>query len=604
MPQIDELFSNSFDQLIEHLFQKPSANAAGGSVFSSDNIGNFIDLYREKKQLEARLHRMKELLREKNTEIILLKEQNLNHVAERKSLRQKQSTTARESYQRTQFLAKVSHDLRTPINSIAGIARLLQGSNLDPDQQELVALIEKSSRSLSALIDDLLDISKVAAGAFKLEHVPFTPGDVVKECVDLLTVQACEKKVDLVCRLDPNLPDVVGGDPLRLRQVLINLIGNAIKFTEDGRVTVSAACESKSENEWIIRIQVRDTGIGISVDQQQTLFKHYAQADASIYRRYGGTGLGLAISRELVQLMGGKIGVFNNEDRGSTFWFTVRFVRNQPGGSGAVGNLPANPVSMPSDRKKQRILLVEDDPVTRKVSSLLLKQSGFDSIDLADNGLDAIHKLQQENYDLVLMDLRMPEMDGIAATRLIRRPDSGVLNPQIPIIAMTAGTFGADGKQCQLAGMNGFISKPIQGDELCRIIERQNNSYSAGKASARNAGKHSNPNVIDKVKLNQLRIDLGDTFKPLIELFLKQLPEKLHAIHSAAGKSDLDALKAGVHSLKGNCASFYAENMVSLCQRIEDSLAKNDGAHPKWIRQLDSEAVKIPGILASNPDDI
>lgn len=596
MNRIDDVFSTSFDQLLENIFQSSTRTPSKSSGFSPDNIGSYIELYKEKKQLEARQQSLKKLLSEKNASILQLKQQILNHVSEKKTLNRQRESASRESKRRTHFLAKVSHELRTPVNGIAGIAGLLHDSNLNTDQHKLISLIEKSSQSLSTLIDDLLNFSKIEAGALKLEQIDFELEETIRECVDLLMFSAREKNLEFSYQLADNLPLIVSGDPLRLRQVLINLAGNAIKFTETGEVRIVAEPAGLKDGLLTIRFQVLDTGIGVPEEQHSTLFESFAQADPSITRKYGGTGLGLAISKELVHLMGGQIGIKRNEGPGSIFWFTAQV--NQTGVSENLPgrNSPEKNFQMDEKRKTLRILLVEDDHITRKVSTMLLKRAGQKQVETAENGVMAIQKLQQSPFDIVIMDMQMPEMDGVEATSFIRRPDSGVLDPSIPIIAMTANTLEDDREACISAGMNSFISKPLNAEELSRAIELLTDYPDSPVADRQGQAPEMLPSV-DLEKIDEMRRDIGDRFETLVQLFLKNLPDRLASIQSAAAENNLDTLKEVVHQLKGNCASFYAMRMADLCRQLEQSAAEQTLPDDNLLIRLRKEAESVVEIL-------
>ncbi len=538
------------------------------------------------------------MLSNKNAFILQLKQQILNHVSENKSAKKKQTSEARVNTNRTQFLAKVSHELRTPVNGIAGIAGLLHDTDLTLDQRKLITLIEKSSQSLSTLIDDLLDYTKIDAGALKLEKIEFELEETVRECVDLLGINAQEKSLEFGFQLAEELPTIIVGDPLRLRQILINLAGNAIKFTHQGTVNIIAEPLEMGYDDLTIRFQVKDSGIGIPENRLKNLFGYYTQADSSTARKYGGTGLGLAITKELVQLMGGQIGVESSEGVGSTFWFTARFRQNTSTKNVPSQEKPRVRKLMNDDRKDLRILLVEDDYITRKVSSMLLKRSGQEHVDFADDGLKAIQKLQQSHYDIVLMDMQMPEMDGVEACRLIRQTDSGVLDPNVPIIAMTANTLEDDRDKCLSAGMNGFISKPLDADELNQTIQ-QLISLTDTTFGISNPDSQDELSTIDHEKLSQVKQDMGDKFKPLVQLFLTHLPEKLLSIQSCIASDNPEKMKAAAHKLRGNCASFYAEKMANLCDRIEQSEAENYILVSNLLSLLESEALRVIDTLKS-----
>jgi len=593
MLRIDEVFNTSFDQLLENIFSTSTGSPSIQPNNSNDNIGSYIELYRENKALEANKHRLRKLLRDKEATILSLKQQVREYASESDTFKQQQLLTARENLNRTRFLAKISHELRTPVNGISGIADLLDDSELTSEQQSLINLIGKSSQSLSTLINDLLDFSKIEAGALELERIEFVLEEAIKESLDLLMFNAREKKLQLSYQLADGLPAIVRGDPLRLRQILTNLAGNAIKFTEKGEIHILAEPAGFSEEELTVRFKVRDSGIGITKLQQKSLFKHYSQVDASITRKFGGTGLGLAISKELTKLMGGKIGIESTIGVGSTFWFTAHFLKctaaeNRPGQEASIDfHLPE------VVRKKLNILLVEDDDITRKVSTLLLKRSGQERVDLAENGLQAIEKLKESTYDIVLMDMQMPEMDGLEATRRIRHPNSGVLTPQVPIIAMTANSLDSDRDECLSAGMDAFLSKPLNAGEVSRTIKH------FSEIDDIPLEHHDELPTIDAEQLEQIQKDMEDRYKPMVQLFIESLPDKIADIQSAIVTDNPADLAASAHKLRGNCASFYAKKMAAFCQDLEDSAQHDMQNVSDLFTLLEKEVPKVVDFFSS-----
>jgi CheY-like chemotaxis protein len=320
--------------------------------------------------------------------------------------------------------------------------------------------IDRASNHLLGVINDILDISKIEAGRVALERVPFRLGKLFQHLLSLVAQRASEKGLALQVDLPPGMAVLnVVGDQLRLEQILLNLIGNAIKFTAQGSIVISARLLEDSGNSLMLRFAVADTGIGIAPDAQQRIFSAFEQADGSTTRKYGGTGLGLVISKRLVAMMGGEIGLESIPDQGSTFWFTVRLEK----GDEAARQESAGDTESAEDRLQRefagsRVLLVEDEPVNREVSLGLLESVGL-AVDLAEDGAQAVELARRQDYDLILMDMQMPNLNGVDATRAIRG-DS--LNRQTPILAMTANAFDEDRQTCLAAGMNDHIGKPVQ----------------------------------------------------------------------------------------------------------------------------------------------
>jgi PAS domain S-box-containing protein len=382
---------------------------------------------------------------------------------------------------KSQFLATVSHEIRTPINAVVGMSELLLQTPLSDEGREYAATVRDSAASLLSIVNDILDFSKIEAGRMELERVGFAPVGAVETATDILGAAARKKGLALSTYVAPDVPSRVLGDADRLRQVLLNLVGNAVKFTAQGSVTVRAVVDRvDAENTPVLRFSVTDTGPGIAPEVAERLFEPFRQADQSTRRRFGGTGLGLSISRRIVELMGGTIGFESNLGRGSTFWFAIPFPRAAD---------DAEPDSQPDTSRSALdafddhgdgvlVLVAEDNPVNRTLALQQLKKLGYRAHAVTD-GREAIDALAHRTYDLILMDCQMPELDGFEATREIRRSEAS-RGRHVPIVAMTANALDGDREACLAAGMDDFLAKPVELAALRDVVERFGNGVGVG----------------------------------------------------------------------------------------------------------------------------
>jgi signal transduction histidine kinase/ActR/RegA family two-component response regulator len=372
---------------------------------------------------------------------------------------------------KSEFLAKMSHEIRTPLNGVIAAADLMAATQLNDEQHELLDTLRLSAKTLLGIINDILDFSKIEAGRMVLETLPFTPTVLVEEVVSIMAPAAHSKGLTVRTELSSSLPHSVAGDPLRLRQILLNFVGNAIKFTACGEVVIRAMRLKKGEGQstWL-RFEVQDTGVGIPPEKQAGIFDAFTQADSSVTRQYGGTGLGLAICKRLVELMGGQIGVYSQPGQGSCFWFEVPLPVIQENAPEETTAQPSGSALNSHELDGVRVLLVEDNPVNQKVAIRMLQKLGC-VVELAENGQQALEKLERASYDIVLMDMQMPVMDGLTATRLLRQREQQTGHHQV-VIALTANAMQTDRELCLEAGMDDYLSKPLTLDALQVMLLR------------------------------------------------------------------------------------------------------------------------------------
>ena len=526
------------------------------------------------------------------------------------------------SLAKSQFLANMSHEIRTPMNGVLGMAELLSQTQLTDKQRKYVETIGSSGKTLLNVINDILDLSKIEAGKLELVYSDFNLREMIEEATDLLREQAHDKGLHLGWSMGREIPPIVHGDPYRLRQILTNLVSNAVKFTEKGDVTVRVDTAEEDQDALTVRFEVSDTGIGIDFDAQKHIFDSFSQADSSKTRRYGGTGLGLAIARQLTHMMGGEIGVKSTPGVGSTFWFTARLEKSdgrnitphkslrhaqsaeiKGGREGEVtyGDMPAF---------SGNVLIAEDNPVNREVALEMLRSVGCEA-EAVCNGREAVEILATGSFNLVFMDCQMPEMDGYEATRILRERErlqcgSGGECSRLPVIAMTAQAMESDREQCLRAGMDDYMSKPFTSEQLHVVLGKWlpgngdqkllGNSVNPPDASSLAPGKEGSP--IDFKTLNELR-DLekqtsSGLVSKLITIFLTDTPKVLESMSAAVSQGDASGLHIAAHKLKSSSAYLGAGKLSEQCRELETmGREKNLDQAAKLLAGLSSEYEKV-----------
>jgi signal transduction histidine kinase/DNA-binding response OmpR family regulator len=477
-------------------------------------------------------------------------------------------TALAASQAKSDFLANMSHELRTPMNGLLGMLDVTLDSALEEEQRENLETAQRSAYSLLALLNDILDLSKIEAGRMMVEKIPFPLRTVLDDCVKSFQPRAAQKKIALHFNIDAGAPKTVMGDPLRLRQIVTNLLSNAMKFTERGFVAVTVCTQpvEDSPGSKQISVQVRDTGTGIEKDKLDTIFEKFTQADGSITRKYGGTGLGLAITKRLVELQDGQVTVESEPGVGSTFTITVPYQVIEAGAPDAgerAGEMPARAAShadLPA--RIPRILVVEDNVVNQRVVLAILRKKNY-KMELAADGREALNLLEaSEPFDLVLMDIQMPVLDGLETTRLIRKEARWAA---LPILAMTAHAMTGDRERCLQAGMNGYISKPIQAAHLIATIERALAEAQVEIAAPSAAPTPPVPASDDHQTM------VGD----LLRVFLHLAPARLERLESAAASGDNATLVAEARKIAAAADQLNAPNLSEYAIRIE--MAANQG---------------------------
>jgi signal transduction histidine kinase/DNA-binding response OmpR family regulator len=581
----DELarLAEGFNDMIVQVQKRDSALEQHQS-----NLEKLVD-ERTGKLIAANLRLQEELCVRKETEV---------------ALQQAKDEAVLANTSKSAFLANMSHEIRTPLNAVIGLSAFVLETDLAVQQRSCLETIRSSANSLLFLLNDILDISKIEAGKLELETIDFNLRQVLDITVRSLSFQAENKGLYLRTQVEADTPERLKGDPARLRQILVNLIGNALKFTRQGGIalTVSFQKDRPGEGRVLIAFSVADSGIGISSEKLRTIFDSFTQADSSISRHYGGTGLGLSIVRELTQKMGGDIRVESIVGSGSIFTVQLPFME---GNALDPGILSDKDTAVPSPLSRSlRVLLVEDTEQNRMVATLFLKKRGHTTV-VANNGIEALALLERDDFDIVLMDVQMPEMDGFETTRIIRDPMSAMRRHDIPIVAMTAHAMREDMERCIDAGMDAFISKPMDMNEFYSTIE---GFFTEGKQGydEKKPSDQVGPNAREKaISKKNLYLNCGkneDVIKEVMSAFLLNVtPERIAQITNALEKGDVLLVGRLAHSLKGAAGTIAALGLQQTASRIERAAGEmNTAVLEELCVRLQEDYAKVVSFIRND----
>lgn len=507
---------------------------------------------------------------------------------------------------KSSFLANMSHEIRTPLNAILGMTELALRSD-EPDKKNgYLKKVTEAGNSLLSVINDILDFSKIEARKLTLEKIDFDLRGTLDSAMDIHRLMTSDKGLVLNYQVASDVPNVLVGDPSRLRQVLINLVSNAVKFTETGGVDIAITLEEgpttpKLGDEVTVEFAVTDTGIGIPKDKQQDIFKSFLQADDSVTRKHGGTGLGLAICSLLVELMQGQMTIKSEEGMGSTFAFTAHFTIGEP--SAIAKDFDDEADGQSHDMGKLKVLLADDNKLNLQLASTLLKEQGHECITV-ENGAQALEAVKRENFDIILMDVQMPIMDGITATRAIRNPNSGALNPSIPVVAITAHALKGDRERFLKAGMNDYIAKPIKLTEFYRTLDRaMEGTIPLEGENTESPDSHGHAEAFNRQGALEMLAGRKDLLTRMDEIFLRDVPDELEELLAYTNQKKWEDAMRLAHSIKGSSRTVGAQRAGAVAEQLEFFCKqKDDISAQRELKTLESEVLSALQFIKDDKD--